>query len=60
MLSNEPLERLINTLVALEGQGVDAQRSRELRCLWRKIDWVAQEAESTLQLLTPGRAEPQK
>lgn len=53
MISNAPLERLLNAVVALDGLAVGGGLEAELRCLMRKIDWVATEAESAVKRCTP-------
>ena len=53
MLSNEPLERLLSTMIALDGHGGNPAAALEMRCLMRKIDWVASEADAALKRLTP-------
>lgn len=53
MLSNAPLERLINTVMMLDGLSADPKQAAEMRCLMRKIDWVATEAEATLRRCAP-------
>ena len=53
MLSNAPLERLINTMMMLDGVSDDPNQATEMRCLMRKIDWVATEAEAALKRCTP-------
>ena len=59
MLSNAPLERLINTMMMLDGLSDDPNQASELRCLMRKVDWVATEAEAALKRCTsPAVAEP--
>ena len=60
MHSNAALERLINTVMALDGLSESPDYSVEMRCLWRKIDWAATEAETTLKRLTasPPAAQP--
>jgi len=53
MLSNAPLERLINAVMTLDGLGGGGGHEAELRCLMRKIDWVATEAESAVKRCAP-------
>jgi hypothetical protein len=53
MISNAPLERLLTAVVALDGLAVDGGQQWELRCLMRKIDWLATEAESAVKRCTP-------
>jgi hypothetical protein len=53
MISNAPLERLLSAVVALDGLAVGGGLESELRCLMRKIDWVATEAESAVKRCTP-------
>ena len=53
MLSNAPLERLINTMMMLDGFSDDPNQASELRCLMRKVDWVATEAEAALKRCSP-------
>ena len=52
MISNAPLERLINAVMALDGLAPGVGDEVELRCLMRKIEWVANEAENTLARCT--------
>ena len=47
MNSSAPLERLINAVMALDGFAANGDHATELRCLLRKIEWVAAEAETT-------------
>ena len=53
MISNAPLERLLNAVVALDSLAVGGGHETELRCLMRKIDWLATEAESAVKRCTP-------
>ena len=53
MISNAPIERLLNAVVALDGLNAGGGCESELRCLMRKIDWVATEAESAVKRCTP-------
>jgi len=60
MESNAPLERLINTVMALDGIAAESDCASEMRCLMRKIEWAAAEAEATLARCaqrTAGRSE---
>lgn len=52
MASNDPLARLINTMMAL-GATDNPEDAIELRCLLRKIDWVADQAETALKRIMP-------
>ena len=53
MLSNAPIERLLNAVVTLDGLNAGGGCESELRCLMRKIDGVATEAESAVKRCTP-------
>ena len=53
MISNAPIERLLNAVVALDGLNAGGGCDSELRCLMRKIDWVATEAESAVKRCCP-------
>ena len=53
MISNAPIERLINAVMALNGPAAEGAHDAELRCLLRKIEWVATEAETVLRHCAP-------
>jgi len=49
MQSNAPLERLINAVMDLDGLSENPDYAMEVRCLMRKIEWAATEAETALK-----------
>ena len=49
MQSNAPLERLINAVMDLDGLSENPDYAMEVRCLMRKIEWAANEAEIALK-----------
>ena len=49
MQSNAPLERLLSAVMTLDACADSADYAVELRCLMRKIEWVANEAETAVQ-----------
>lgn len=51
MLSNQPLERLLTAMMALDARAEHPDYAIEMRCLLRKLEWAAQEAETTLKRL---------
>ncbi len=56
MISNAPLEQLITCVMALDALPPGADHGTEVRCLMRKIAWVAGEAEAVVQRAHAERA----
>lgn len=53
MLTNAPIERILNAIMVMDGMTNVPGHRLESTCLQRKLEWLANEAEMHLKRLQP-------